>query len=260
MTSLTPTQFYALFFGMSAFFGLALSAVAYILYRIIDLGRRWVIEVPGTPGALAAIKRRRLKRGATYQRPGLVKGEKEVVVVDPDAVYPTIRGPLHIVQKDTGYSLIAPNSNDVPANLMSEEEHDLQAVAPFVPKALHEVLAEPDEARRKKLTAENEKIKALNAAGYADWKAKFDKLAAENETIRRRNADRLLTWVRMVVSSPLLFWKAIRTNDWQDWLDTQTGKPDWRVQIFPLLCITVILVMVGFCWLAWQIVQRGGPA
>lgn len=218
MTSLTPTQFYALFFGMSAFFGAGLSLLAYITYRIIDLGRRWVIEIPGTPRALASIKRRRLKRGATYQRPGLQKGDKEVVIADPDAIYPTIRGPLHLVHKDTGYSLIAPGSNDVPPSLVSETEKSL--------------------------------------AGLTD-PAELTKVKLENEAIKARNADKLLSWIRMTVSGPLLYWKAIRTNDWQDWLDTQTGKPDWRVQIFPLLLLGVMIVLVAFCWLAWQLLKRG---
>lgn len=256
-------QFYELFFGMSAFFALLVVLLGFLTYRIIDMGRRWIIEVPSAPGALATIRRRRLKRGSTWTRSGDRPREKETRIADPDAIYPTLRGPLNIVHKETGYNLIAPPSNARPPSL--EEEPMLAETVPMpaaeAPEPILVVvgLAGADLA---KATAENagraQRNEAKTMASQMRRETELAEVKAENAARTRRNDAKALDWVRMQVCTPLLHWKAIQTNDHQDWLDTQPQKKDWRAEIFPILCLTVIVIMCAFCWLAYKMLQARG--
>lgn len=241
---MNPVTFYSLFFGMAALFGIGVSAVAYILYRIVDLGRRWILEIPDAPGAFATIKRKRLKPGAEYERPHEVKGQRERIKVDTLAHYPTMRGPLHLVHKETGHSLIAPRLDEIPTELRPE---DLKP-QPKAPTLYDE--ARGTEEERAKMKLANAKLKRDYDAALATWTTETTKTKASNES-------KALTFIRMKISTPLLYWKAIRNNDWQDWLDTQNPKEDWRVKALPVVCMLAIVAIAAFCWIAYLFITEG---
>ncbi|MHB1261345.1 MAG: hypothetical protein ACYC2H_06480 [Thermoplasmatota archaeon] len=232
---MTPTL-WLIFLGMSAANGMMFALIAFIIYKFVDMGRRWVIEVPSSPFALANIRRKRLRAGREYDRKSSQPGAtKETVLVDPDATYPTLRGPLHIVAKETGFSLIAPPPNMKPAEL----EPDPVDPHPEEPHYYDEDRGTDDE--RELMVKANSKLRRDYEAALRTWRADNADVIVENE-------GKLLTWVRMVVCTPLLYWKAIQTNDHQDWLETQTGKDPWQVRVVGFLCLAFVVFMIVVGW------------
>lgn len=223
-----PLQFWLIWFGMAILSGAILAAIAFVIYKLVDMGRSWIIEVPTTPGALANINRKALKAGQRYERASHAgqPGEKDAIIADPDASFPTLRGPLRLVHKETGYSLVAPRPNELPI-------------------ALRELSVDAD-AEFPQLTPGFAKLPE------ADQKKKLEEAKAVTEKRLEENALRALHWLRMQVCTPLLFWKAIRTNDHQDFLDTQTPRPHWLVSAAPWLFIGLLATLAFLGFVLWQ--------
>lgn len=211
------STFYAVFVGLAAMTGTLVSLAIKAIYKVIDLGRAWVITLPGTPGAKALIERRTIKKEGKFERKN--GDEKDTFIAAGLASYPSNKGPLHIVA-DYGSNLVAPSKDDV---------------------------------YKKLLAAEMEKAKELYFQKLSErpadhpFKAKDEKLWAELTEEAKR------TPMRFLVHDPLIYYRACKENDTEDYYAAQQGKPHWMEKVAPWLAIAVLALvgLVGF--MLWKV-------
>lgn len=124
-------ELYMLVTGMGVIFGAIFAGVGYLLWKMVDMGRSWVVMVPTIPGAQAQILRKRLNKQEFNQK---VKGsdEKERMICSPKGAFPTKRGPLHLVAEATGWNLVAPSKEDKPAEVTDTEYQAMRVVDPKI--------------------------------------------------------------------------------------------------------------------------------
>lgn len=129
---MTPAQeIYVILTTMSLFFGAVISGTAYVLWKMLDMGRSWVIMLPSIPGAKAQILRKRLNKQEFNQK---IRGsdDKERIICSPHGAYPTKKGPLHIIAEDTGWNLVAPSKEDKPAGVTDAEYQAMRVIDPKI--------------------------------------------------------------------------------------------------------------------------------
>jgi hypothetical protein len=175
---------------LGAAFGAIATTILFMALKGLNRGQPWIITLPGTPGALADIRRRKLFQGVFTKKRG---DEQEAFVTDGRVAYPTLTsGPIHLMT-DYGANLIAPSKDEVAAEL---EEQDGEKTA-----------------------------------------------------------------IRFRVFDPLIYWRATKENDTEDYYAAQQGKPHWMEKVAPFLMIAVLglVALVGFMlWKLMPLIQHLG--
>lgn len=166
---------------LGALLGSIATTMVFMALKGLNRGQPWIITLPGTPGALADIRRRKLFQGVFTKKRG---DEREAFVTDGRAAYPTPMGPLHILT-DYGANLVAPSKDEVAEELTEQDG----------PKVAE----------------------------------------------------------RFRVFDPLIYWRATKENDTEDYYAAQQGKPHWMEKVAPFLMIAVLglVALVGF--MLWKI-------
>ena len=98
---------------LAAGFGFICDFTYRAIVAAINMGRPWIVTLPGTPGAKASIQRRSLKQGLFTRKQG---DEQAKVIAAGMAAYPTTKGPIHILT-DYGANLIAPSKDRVAVDI-----------------------------------------------------------------------------------------------------------------------------------------------
>lgn len=210
------TTFYAVFVGLAAMTGTLVSLGIKAIYKVIDLGRAWVITLPGTPGAKAIIERRTIKKEGKFDRKN--GDEKDTFIAAGLASYPSNKGPLHIMA-DYGANLVAPSKDDVYKKLLAAEEEKAKQV--YWTK--------------------------LEEAGKDPAKDKDEKLWAQ----LLEEAKRLP--MRFLVHDPLIYYRACKENDTEDYYAAQQGKPHWMEKVAPWLAISVLALVMLVGFMLWKV-------
>lgn len=218
------STFYATFAGLAAMTGIICSLIIKAVGKMMDMGRAWVITLPGSPGALARIERRHLKEGKFRRKKG---DEEETFIAAGLAAYPTKKGPLHLLT-DFGANLVAPSKDEIYKNLLA---------------------AETEKAKEKY-------FEALREAGKDPSKDKDPELWAKLLEEAKR------TPMRFLVHDPLIYYRAEKENDTEDYYAAQQQKKHWMESVAPFLaiCVVALVGLVGF--MLWKVLplitEKGG--
>jgi len=168
--------------------GAAVVGGAWMMKASLERGRPLIVTLPGTVGALADVRRRKLTEGVFTKKKG---DEGQAFVTAGMAAYPSNVGPIHVMT-DYGANLVAPSKDEV-----------------------SELIAKTDPK----------------------------------------------TSVRFRVFDPLIYWRATKENDTEDYYAAQQGKPHWMEKVAPFLMIAVLglVALVGFMlWKLLPIIQGVG--
>lgn len=196
--------------------GIITSLIIKVVFRMVDLGRAWVITLPGTPGAKAIIERRRIMKEGKFEKKN--GDEKDTFIAAGLASYPSNRGPLHLMA-DYGANLVAPSKDDVYKRLLEAET--AKATETYYQK-LREAGKDPAK----------DKDPAL-----------WTQLLAEAKQLP----------MRFLVHDPLIYYRACKENDTEDYYAAQQGKPHWMEKVAPWLAVAVVALvgLVGF--MLWKV-------
>lgn len=189
-----------------------MAGIGYAIWKARDMGKAWIIILPGTPGAMAEVKRSRLNEGSF---PGKKKAhEGQTYLVDGRAVYPSKRGPIHLVT-DYGANLVAPSKDEVYEGILKEEQG--KAKVEYLQK-IKELGVEKDEGLSKELLQRAQRVS-----------------------------------LRFRVFDPLIYWRATKENDTEDYYAAQQPKPSFWEQMVPIMVLGMVGLM-GLCgFLIWKV-------
>ena len=210
------TTYYWMFAGLAAMTGVIVDFCYRSVKAMLDMGKVWTIILPGSPGAEAVIKRRKLKDGGLFQRKN--GEEKDNYLAAGLAAYPTRKGPLHILT-DYGANLVAPSKDEVYKNLEAAN--------------LEEAKVKFQEQVKKDNLQDNK------AAQESLWA----KLVKEAKHVS----------MRFLVHDPLIYYRACKENVTEDYYMAQQGKKHWMEVVAPWLAISVLALvgLVGF--MLWKV-------
>ena len=124
----TPNQVLLVFFLLSLCMAALLSMGAFMIWKMLDYGKSWVV-FPSVAGMPAEVKRRRITNGMDVRQ--IAPDVKAAYPLNDAAAHMTKRGRLYIIHPQTGWNLKAPLAQEKPEGVDTETWHRMTVCDPL---------------------------------------------------------------------------------------------------------------------------------
>lgn len=173
----TQTEVWMLFFATATLAGFLMTGIVWMLWKVMDYGRSWVITLDDT--GMAGVRRRRVVGDTVKLK--TKGGPGRAFILNGKARYTANRGPLFLVHGQTGQNLMAPTRDEFESALKRQAAADAVGVAedrPAMTQALVKKLLACDPFYAFNSLSTNSYKKWISTQeGKPDWRAQIAPMA-----------------------------------------------------------------------------------